>query len=61
MLFYPVSKIFSEDNGEISDITQRTLELLEAMGMIIPITLHDKLYYRRVTQRDLWTNLDSNH
>ena len=60
-LHFTPEDIESEDNEEISDITQRTLELLEAMGVIIPVTLHDKLYYRRVTQRDLWTNLDSNH
>ncbi|ACK70512.1 N-6 DNA methylase [Gloeothece citriformis PCC 7424] len=47
-----------EDNGEISDTTQRTLELLDAMGVIIPVTIDNKLYYRRVTQRDLWTNSD---
>ena len=57
-LHFTPEDIESEDNGEISDITQRTLELLEAMGVIIPVTLHDKLYYRRVTQRDLWTNSD---
>lgn len=57
-LHFTPQDIESEDNDEISDITQRTLELLEAMGVIIPVTLHNKLYYRRVTQRDLWTNSD---
>jgi hypothetical protein len=45
---------------EVSEVTRSTLELLERMGVIVPVTIADPhtgestAFYRRVTERDLW-------
>ena len=45
---------------EVSETTRSTLDLLERMGVIVPVTIADPntgepvAFYRRVTERDLW-------
>jgi hypothetical protein len=45
---------------EVSETTRSTLDLLERMGVIVPVTIADPntgepvAFYRRVTGRDLW-------
>lgn len=56
--------IETSDTGEVSDTTRQTLDLLECMGIIVPVTVTDTktgesiAFYRRVTERDKW-DLDS--
>lgn len=56
--------IETSDTGEVSDTTRQTLDLLECMGIIVPVTVADTktgesiAFYRRVTERDKW-DLDS--
>ena len=53
-------KLGTISTEEVSDSTGLTLELLERMGVIVPVTLLDPntnepvALYRRVTERDLW-------
>jgi hypothetical protein len=57
-------KLSTISSEEVSDATHLTLELLERMGVIVPVTIADPntsepvALYRRVTERDLW-QLDS--
>ncbi|WP_449420572.1 HsdM family class I SAM-dependent methyltransferase [Phormidium nigroviride] len=57
-------KLSTISSEEVSDTTHLTLELLECMGVIVPVTIADPItsepvaLYRRVTERDLW-QLDS--
>ncbi|MEH2184518.1 HsdM family class I SAM-dependent methyltransferase [Nostoc sp.] len=52
------------DTGEVSDTNRQTIDLLECMGIIVPVTIADTktgesiAFYRRVTERDKW-DLDS--
>ncbi|MBD2129531.1 SAM-dependent methyltransferase [Microcoleus sp. ZQ-A2] len=57
-------KLSTISSEEVSDTTHLTLELLERMGVIVPVSIADPntsepvALYRRVTERDLW-QLDS--
>ena len=59
VLFTP-EEVNSGSETEVSEITLSTLELLERMGVIVPVTIADPntgepvAFYRRVTERDLW-------
>jgi hypothetical protein len=50
----------SRDNTEDMAEAKRTLDLMERMGLIVPVTIAEtqadesSFFYRRVTQRDLW-------
>ncbi|MGG6239655.1 HsdM family class I SAM-dependent methyltransferase [Nodosilinea sp. AN01ver1] len=50
----------SRDNAEDMAEAKRTLDLMERMGLIVPVTITEtqsdesSFFYRRVTQRDLW-------
>jgi type I restriction enzyme M protein len=58
-LFTPV-EVEAPDAVEASENTLATLDLLERMGVIIPVTIADPntselmMFYRRVTERDRW-------
>ena len=58
-LFTP-EEVNTGSETEVSDVTRSTLELLERMGVIVPVTIADPhtgesmAFYRRVTERDLW-------
>ncbi|MUH01141.1 hypothetical protein F7734_56305 [Scytonema sp. UIC 10036] len=61
---FTLEELNTADVDEVTDVTRSTLDLLERMGIIVPVTLADPkthkplLFYRRVTQRDIW-DLDS--
>lgn len=53
-------EVNADGETEVSEITRSTLDLLERMGVIVPVTIADPntgepiAFYRRVTERDLW-------
>jgi hypothetical protein len=59
VLFTP-EEVNPDNNAEVSETTHSTLDLLERMGVIVPVTIADAntgepvAFYRRVTERDLW-------
>lgn len=58
--YFTLLDVETSDMGEVSDTTKQTLDLLECMGLIVPVTVADAktgesiACYRRVTERDLW-------
>ena len=46
--------------AEVSDVTRSTLDLLERMGVVVPVSVADPntgepvTFYRLVTERDGW-------
>lgn len=58
VLFTP--RDISQDNSEAMAEAIRTLDLMERMGLIVPVTIAEgqsdesTFFYRRVTERDLW-------
>lgn len=58
--YFTLLDVETSDMGEVSDTTKQTLDLLECMGLIVPVTIADAktgesiACYRRVTGRDLW-------
>lgn len=60
VLFTP-EDVNPDRDAEVSNATRDTLELLERMGVIVPVTLTDPntgesaAFYRRVTERDRWS------
>jgi type I restriction enzyme M protein len=58
--YFTLLDVETSDMGEVSDTTKQTLDLLECMGLIVPVTIADAktgesiACYRRVTERDLW-------
>jgi hypothetical protein len=63
-VYFTPEDVETSDTGEVSDTTRQTLDLLECMGIIVPVTVADTktgesiAFYRRVTERDKW-DLDS--
>ncbi|MBW4565167.1 MAG: SAM-dependent methyltransferase [Mojavia pulchra JT2-VF2] len=61
---FTLEELNNPDVDEPTDVTRSTIDLLERMGVIVPVTIADPktneplLFYRRVTQRDIW-DLDS--
>jgi type I restriction-modification system DNA methylase subunit len=61
---FTLEDLSNADVDEATDVTRSTIDLLERMGVIVPVTIADPktneplLFYRRVTQRDIW-DLDS--
>ncbi|MEH2355712.1 HsdM family class I SAM-dependent methyltransferase [Nostoc sp.] len=61
---FTLEEFSTADTDEATDVTRSTIDLLERMGLIVPVTIPDPktneplLFYRRVTQRDIW-DLDS--
>ncbi|AUT02870.1 hypothetical protein CLI64_22060 [Nostoc sp. CENA543] len=61
---FTLEELSNPDVNETTDVTRSTIDLLERMGVIVPVTIADPktneplLFYRRVTQRDVW-DLDS--
>jgi hypothetical protein len=59
VLFTP-EEVNPGSDTEVSETTRSTLDLLERMGVIVPVTIADPntgepvAFYRRVTERDLW-------
>ena len=59
-IHFTPEKLGTISTEEVSDATHLTLELLERMGVIVPVTLADPNtsepvgLYRRLTERDLW-------
>jgi type I restriction-modification system DNA methylase subunit len=57
---FTIEELFSDNTDELKDVTRSTIRLLESMGVIVPVTITDPktdkplLFYRRVTQRDIW-------
>lgn len=63
---YDTAVLFTPDEvnpgseTEVAEITRSTLDLLERMGVIVPVTIADPdtgepvAFYRRVTERDRW-------
>lgn len=61
---FTLEELSTAGNDEATDVTRSTIDLLERMGVIVPVTVADPktseplLFYRRITQRDIW-DLDS--
>jgi hypothetical protein len=59
VLFTP-EEVNTDSETEVSDVTHATLDLLERMGVIVPVSIAEPdtgestAFYRRVTERDLW-------
>jgi type I restriction enzyme M protein len=59
LLFTP-EDVMQSGETEVSETTRSTLDLLERMGLIVPVTVTDPntgeamAFYRRVTERDRW-------
>jgi methylase of polypeptide subunit release factors len=59
LLFTP-EEVNTDRDVEVSEVTRTTLDLLERMGVIVPVTIVDPdsgvstAFYRRVTERDRW-------
>jgi len=59
VLFTP-EEVNPGSDTDVSETTRLTLDLLERMGVIVPVTIADPHtgepvgFYRRVTERDLW-------
>ncbi|NEP59157.1 MAG: N-6 DNA methylase [Symploca sp. SIO2G7] len=57
---FTIEELIPEDTSDMLEATRSTLDLLECMGVIVPVTITapstDELIqcYRRVTERDLW-------
>lgn len=60
VVYFTPQDIEITDNEELADTTNKTLELLECMGVIVPVTIENSDngnsigLYRRLTERDLW-------
>ncbi|MEC4816402.1 MAG: N-6 DNA methylase [Scytonema sp. PMC 1069.18] len=61
---FTLEEFSTSDTNEATEVTRSTIDLLECMGVIVPVTIADPktnqplLFYRRVVQRDIW-DLDS--
>lgn len=59
VLFTP-DEVNTDSETEVADVTHSTLDLLERMGVIVPVSIVDPdtgestAFYRRVTERDRW-------
>jgi type I restriction enzyme M protein len=59
VLFTP-EEVNTDSETEVSDVTRSTLDLLERMGVIVPVSIVDPdtgestAFHRRVTERDRW-------
>lgn len=57
---FTLEELIQEDDSEISEMTRSTVDLLERLGVIVPVTIttpstdESIQCYRRVTERDLW-------
>jgi type I restriction enzyme M protein len=57
---FTLEELLQEDDSEISEMTRSTVDLLERLGVIVPVTIttpstdESIQCYRRVTERDLW-------
>ncbi|MFK0732783.1 MAG: class I SAM-dependent DNA methyltransferase [Gloeotrichia echinulata GP01] len=57
---FTIEELFTDNTDELKEVTRSTIHLLESMGVIVPVTITDPktdkplLFYRRVTQRDIW-------
>ena len=57
--YFTPEDIGADDSNGMAEVT-RTLDLLERMGLIVPVTISETqtddlpFFYRRVTERDLW-------
>ncbi|MEQ8464343.1 HsdM family class I SAM-dependent methyltransferase [Coleofasciculus sp. E1-EBD-02] len=57
---FTLEELIQEDDSEILEMTRSTVDLLERLGVIVPVTIttpstdESIQCYRRVTERDLW-------
>lgn len=57
---FTLEELIQADDSEISEMTRSTVDLLERLGVIVPVTIttpstdESIQCYRRVTERDLW-------
>lgn len=57
---FTLEDLNAANTEDVADATRQTIDLLERMGVIVPVTIADPktndpiFFYRRVTERDLW-------